>query len=133
DRVLPQADRQEKCGRQSAAERPAVTQDRWPPSASRGDWPGVALILDAPHYALKESGPIGLGGREGAHQEPMETAQLSSFPLTDPTRGEMGRRGARRLLVQGAIEVGPQAPTSPVAGQHERWTDPPPTAILSAG
>ena len=44
----------------------------------------------------------------------METAQLFDFPLTDPTRAEMGRRGARRLLVQGAIEVGPQAPTSPV-------------------
>ena len=133
DRVLPDADHEQQRRGQSATERPAMTQDCRPPAATRRYRPDLALVLDAADHALPESGPVRLSGRQIADQEPMETAQLTDLPLAPPTRGEMGGRRARRLLVQGAIEVGPQAPSRPIAGQHRRWTDPPPTVILSAG
>jgi hypothetical protein len=63
----------------------------------------------------------------------METSQLVGLPPAVPARSEVSGRGARRLLVQGPVQVASDALPSPVASQHTRWTQPPPLAILTGG
>lgn len=132
-RRLPQAKRDEQRRGQRAADGPARPPGLLPPATRRRSRPGMLLILDAPHDALPEACPVGLGRGQRAAQEAAETAQLLRFARATLTRRDMGRGGARRLRVQALVEPGPDALASPVTGQHAGWTARPPLVILTGG
>src|SRR5207245_9348857 len=91
------------------------------------------LVLDAAHHALREAGPVGRRRREVAPQQTAQAAQRVGLALATRAGREMGRRRARRLRVQGLVEVGPDPTSVPIAGQHVGWTVRPPLAILTTG
>jgi hypothetical protein len=125
---LPEPQRDQQGGGESAAERPLGS-----PSTRRAPYGSEhPAILDAAHDARPEAGPVGIPDDRGAGQERMETAQLAGLALAHPTSGHMSGRRARRPLVQGAVQPRAQSPSRAITGQHVGWTAPPRAFILMA-